>query len=144
MTKEQAIESKQSIVFGFYKDGKLKGFRQDTMGSIGAYAKIYSYSEDQVNTVLQNIFNNIEEVQKSTEDRVAEIVEEVENGNQVLTTVRNIFSKCSNQLKDLGEFEVRVLSCPEKIDVFTYPDEAMLDWLSKPLPEPIEVHKFKV
>jgi hypothetical protein len=144
MTKEQAIETKQSIVFAFYKDGKLKGFRQDTMGSVGAHAKIYSYSEDQVRTVLTNIFHNIEEIQKTTEEKVKEIAESVEDGNQMVVALKSIFAKSSNQLKDFGEFEVRVLPCPSKIDVFTYPDEAMLEWLSAPLPEPIEVHKFKV
>lgn len=144
MTREQAKETKQSIVFAFYKDGKLKGFRQDTLGSVGVTPKIYTYSDDQVNVVLQNIFNNIEEVHKTAEKRIEELADEVNNANGVvLADTRSIFNRSSNQLKEFGEFEVRVLPCPDKIDLFTYPDQAILEWLSNPMPEAIETHKFK-
>lgn len=145
MTREQARETKQSIVFAFYKDGKLKGFRQDTFGRIGVTPKIYTYSDDQVSVVLQNIFSNIDEVHKTAEKRIEELAEEVNSNNgTVIATMRSIFSKSSNQLSELGEFEVRVLPCPNKIDAFTYPDESILEWLSNPMPETIETHKFKV
>lgn len=145
MTREQAKETKQSIVFAFYKDGKLKGFRQDTFGSIGVTPKIYNYSDEQINVVLQNIFSNIDEVNKTVEKRVEELAEEVNSNNgTVIAAMRSIFSKSSNQLSEFGEFEVRVLPCPDKIDAFTYPDQAILEWLSNPMPEAIETHKFKV
>lgn len=144
MTKEQAIEVKQPIVFAFYKDNKLKGFRQDTVGTVGLSAKIYSYSEDQVKTVLNNVFNNIEEVHKTTEQKFEDIANEAASGNQILATVSSIFRKTSNKLVEFGEFEVRVLPCPPKKSVFENDDEAFIDWLQKPLPDPIEIHTFKV
>lgn len=123
---------KQAIVFAFYKNNQLLGYRLDTVGSIGfEYPKIYHYSPEQVQTVLENIQYNI-------------------NGTKSLGKalgVPAIFERekaIKEFLTEEKAFEVRVLKCPEYIyeeyfdvkeakyvkPVFgSYPVEEMKAWL---------------
>lgn len=46
----------KSIIFVYYKDDKLMGFRADTFNTITKNRpKVYSYSKDQVDVVIENI-----------------------------------------------------------------------------------------
>lgn len=47
-------EEYKSIVFAYWVNGELKGFRADTFGTILKYPKIYGYSKDQIEVVLNS------------------------------------------------------------------------------------------
>lgn len=144
------MNDKQAIVFAFYKGDKLQGFRTDTLGSIGISPKIYHYSKEQVETVLKNVFYNCEEARKPFADEVTEAAQAAADGNGIAIMFASISKRTAKMVKDLGEFEVRVLPCPDyggnPQDPMTwvYPTSDILEYLQHPMPESIEVHKFKV
>ena len=141
--------SKQSIVFAFYKNGKLVGYRQDTIGSIGMeYPKIYStYSKEQVETVLKNIEHNVKDSTGFGKALGIDVVAEREQQVHEL-------------LQDQKAFEVRVLKSPgypveREFDVaktewvenivWSYPSEEINKWLETPEEhEVIETHYFSL
>lgn len=140
---------KQPIVFAFYRNGRLVGYRQDTIGSIGMeYPKIYSaYSKEQVETVLKNIEHNVKNPSGFGKalgiDVIAEREEEIHQFHQ-----------------DNRAFEVRVLKSPgypveREFDVtkaewvenivWSYPTEEINKWLETPEEhEVIETHYFSL
>lgn len=138
----------ESIVFAFYKNESLIGYRLDTVGSIGfKYPKIYTYSKEQVNTVLDNISYVVLNKKGFGEALGIDFLKERE-------------SQTHEMLQDKKAFEVRVLRSPgypvEKVFdvkkaemveeiVFHYPKEEMDKWLENPnLHEVIETHSFSI
>ncbi len=92
----------KSIVFAIYKNNEFQGFRQDTFGTIGKdWAKIYSYSNAQVATVIKNIEDNLK-----GESNLGKFL-----GNDIIT---NHEKAIHDKVKDLSVFEVRVLEGPPK------------------------------
>ena len=141
--------SKQSIVFAFYKNDQLLGYRLDTIGSIGMKdPKIYTYSKEQVQTVLGNINYNVKN---------SKGVGNALGWDELADRERAIHDK----LQDEKVFEVRVLKAPSRpverelnletgeweefVDIFSYPKAEMDVWLQHPEDhEVIETHTFSM
>lgn len=156
----------QSIVFAHYKKdehGKdvLLGYRQDTFGTLGTkWAKIYTYSKEQVETVLKGIDYNLGEQKPSLGEALKKMGAVVMNkeGNVLLDKMIESEKKIYQDAQDAGAFEVRVLKSPgypverefdvEKAEwiekrVWQYPKEEMDAWLATPEEhEVIETHYF--
>lgn len=139
----------QSIAFAFYKGNTLIGYRLDSMGSVGmGGAKIYTYSKEQVNTVLKNI----DYVVKNGSGIGKAI------GSEELSDIEDAIHK---EMQDQRAFEVRVVKAPDRytmekefdiqkaeyVDrlVFIDNQEEMKEWLEHPEQhEVIETHYFSV
>lgn len=132
----------QAIAFAVYKNDKLIGYRQDSFGSLGTeWAKIYTYSEEQVKTVMDNIGYQIEK----RGDGIGKAFKSAGYEGDVLNRISAQEQKSYEKLGKV--FEVRVLKCPERIEERTfnistaswetnpygeYPTEAMKTWLAAP------------
>ena len=154
---------KQSIVFAHYKNDELLGYRCDTFGTIlKNSAKIYTYSKDQVETVIKNINYTLGEKKPNLGDVLTKQgIEAVDmNGNPINSLISKREEEIYQQGQDAGAFEVRVLKCPDKIyekhfdvekaewveDVWgIYPVEEMKIWMDHPeTHECIEKHYFSI
>lgn len=92
----------KSIIFAVYKDDVLQGYRQDTFGTLGLNgAKIYTYSKEQIQTVLKNICSNLNE-----KSRLGDFL-----GSK---TIANAEKEIHEKVKNMCGFEVRVLEGPVK------------------------------
>ena len=91
----------QAIVFAVYKNNEFKGFRQDTFGTLGSnWAKIYTYSKSQVETVIKNMEHNLKPDAKT----LGSIL-----GSDTLDASEKAIDK---KYQDMVGFEVRVLKGP--------------------------------
>lgn len=133
-----ASEDHPAIVFAFFdSEGTLVGFRQDTVGTIGEHAKIYHHSTNQVKIVLDNIQSNIDNPRP-------EIVDFIKGADpKAGAIIGNELRRVNNTLKDLKNFEVRVLPCPDYDDQWGYPDMEMFKLQAVAI-EPLEVHKYNL
>lgn len=142
-----------SIVFAFYKNDRLIGYRLDTIGTIGLeYPKIYTYSKEQVEIVLKNINHNVLSASGIGETLMSK------TNNPIAKLIMNREKEVNELLNDEKVFEVRVLKCPDKIyetyfevesatwkkDIWgEYPAEEIKTWLQYPEEhEVIETHYF--
>lgn len=145
------MEDKQQVVFATYKDNKLIGYRADTMGTLSLkYPKIYTYSESQVKTVLDNVksecnYSGSKFLKQlfGMSTNVMTISSEPVNTETVLDRV----AKQEEDLRALGEFEVRVIPFNTPIEEW-YEIDSTEEWKKEKilsnLPEAIEVHSFKI
>lgn len=148
---------KQSIAFAHYKNGELIGYRQDTFGTLGKdWAKLYTYSKDQVETVLTNIRYTLGSKKKGVGETLLKLGIDPQNA----TLLKEAEDKTYEEGQKLGAFEVRVVKAPDKIyerefDVQNaewvtspwgqYPAEEMKAWLENPeTHETIETHFFSM
>lgn len=93
---------KQPILFAIYKNNEFQGFRQDTFGTIGKeWGKIYTYSKEQVDTVLRNIESAFKEP----------------SFGKFLgsTVIQEAEQKIKEKMDELSGFEVRVIKGPTPI-----------------------------
>lgn len=136
---------KQCCAFGFFDiEGNLIGYRQDTFNTMGTdFAKVYHYSDRQVKTVLDGINTFV----KSDRNHAVEILQvcgygEIPEGKSLMVKQANKHRNDRRELRELNEFEVRVLPAPEK-EGLEIPDLSM--WLMQaPELEPLEIYKFKL
>jgi hypothetical protein len=118
----------QAIAFAFYKHGKLIGYRQDTVGTIGDIPKIYHYSEGQVDTVLKNIDFDVREggtfgkALMNCNPEVAQLIATREDEVHQL-------------LQDKRAFEVRVVECPDYPQEFDVPTASYVCTWEYPMAE---------
>jgi len=108
----------QSIVFAHYKNNELLGYIADTFGTLlKDAAKIYTYSPEQVETVLKNINYTLGEKKENLgEVLTKQGIEAVDmQGNSLNSFITQREEEIYKQGQDAGAFEVRVLKCPEKI-----------------------------
>lgn len=123
------------IVFAYWKDDKLMGFRADTFGTISMeYPKIYSYSREQVDTVINNTRHTI----SNTDSHFMKFLEKKgfvgnEHVAHTLTT--------EDTLRSWGKFELRVHPF---IDRNSASDDILRKVAIDNLKAPIEIHKFQV
>lgn len=153
MPKNRSHHEGTPIVFAFYKDNKLYGYRQNTLGFISLKdPKIYHFSRDQVDKILHLIESEmkddvnrplIEMVDFGSRRAGAIASNKLRNSRKILTTFRHAF-------------EVRVLESPEyhyieeEIEHINhvlrwpyYPQEAVDEWLRRPKEHvAIETHFF--
>lgn len=128
-------EEKLPIVFAYWKDDELMGFRADTFGTISMnQPKIYSYSEAQVATVLKNTRDTI----SNAGSHFMKVLEK--NGFVGNEHVAHSLST-EDTLRSWGKFELRVHPF---IDRETAYDELLLKVAIDNLKAPIEIHKFQV
>lgn len=150
-----------SIVFGHYKNGELLGYRADTFGTLTKrLPKIYTYSPEQVETILKNIKSTLGEKKPS----LGEALEKMgtvfinQDGQEIGNVLKEAEEKIYQQGQEARAFEVRVEICPDKIyeenfnvktaryekDIWpTYPIEEMTTWLASPSTHKvIETHYF--
>lgn len=130
---------RQAVVFAFYKDDKLIGYRQDTLGTIGDQPKIYNSSRSQIETVLRNITNNIIKLPQLGSFLGVKAIEDAEN-------------KIHEMLQDEKAFEVRVVESPDyEVDdeghviLGSYPFGAIEEWKQYPETHKVlETHYFSI
>lgn len=131
----------QSIVFAIWKDNTLIGFRSDTFNTItDNQPKIYTYSKEQIDTVLEGIKQTLNRVGTS----FAKIIKESGIETNVEGDLIKHISEHERNLIELKEFEVRVHPFIDKEDIWTNPEQWKIDSEIANLKEAIEVHKFKV
>jgi len=152
---------KQSIVFAHYKNNELLGFRSDTFGTLTMdQPKIYTYSKNQVETVINNINYTLGEKKQSLGALLQQknIPTIGMDGNDIGSILEEAEEKIYQQGQDAGAFEVRVVKCIDKVfekqfDVEKaewvedrlghYPMEELQIWLQHPENhECIETHYF--
>lgn len=144
-------EPKQPIVFAFYKDGELKGFRADTFGTLSMkYPKIYMYSKHQVEIVLSNVRAACNKVGSSFLAKIFEIGTVAVNseGDAFETNAVDHVSRSEQQLRDWNEFEVRVIPFISPEEFYSYSMGSGEEWkknkVLSELDAPIETHKFRI
>lgn len=143
---------KKSICFAHYKKDEegndvLLGYRQDTFGTLGKeWAKIYGYSPEQVRIITDSINYTLGEPKPSFFEALKKQGAAVVMGGTIDGAIAHE-KKIYEDAQDAGAFEVRVLECPgypterefnigtaewEEKTVWTYPKEAMKEWLANP------------
>lgn len=140
----------QAIVFAYWVNEKLMGFRADTWGTISmTHPKIYHYSEEQVTIVLNNTKNSLSNVgaglmkflfkdgAKALNMSGEEIID---GGKQAI----DIVSGTEHQLREWNEFELRVHPFIDYEEGYTYPERWKVDVEINNLKDAIEIHKFKL
>lgn len=144
------MENTTTIAFAFYREGKLLGYRQDTMGSIGDKPKLYTYSTDQVATVIRNVTGNLETSRPEIVDWMRE------NDPRTGTFLANSLRNAHKILTEGVVVEMRVVKAPsyewyteyygpenKELKWPIYPVEEVKEWLKTPEDhEVIEVHHF--
>ena len=132
------MKYKQSIAFAHYKDGKLLGYRQDTFGTLGTdWAKIYTYSKDQVYIVLKNINSTLGEKKES----VGAVLERIGADPEQCKLITKHEDEIYEQGQKARAFEVRVVKGPKR----TYEKEFNIEkaeYVTSPFPT-IEPEDFK-
>jgi len=138
---------KQSIIFGYYVNGTLKGFRKDTFGNLSMnHPKIYIYSKEQIDAIKENVKIELSwggsSFIKSLSNDV-QLVNYEGNPVDVSGTIDNLHSS-EEEKRNWGEFELRVIPFISKEDTFTYPEQWKIDAALASLENPLEIHKFMV
>ncbi len=132
---------KKSIVFAYWKDNQLLGFRQDTFNTIGESPKIYTYSKEQVETVLNNVKGGCNKAGTS-------FMKTLFNQENVVCNQKedafSLVSSTEKKFREWGEFEVRVHPFLDRDENYNYPEKWKMDVEIKNLQDAIEVHKFKI
>lgn len=135
---------KQPIVFAFWKNNKLQGFRADTFNTITQdFAKIYHYSPRQVQVVLDNVKSGCNNVGTRLMKRLTGI-EGIEFANGDSNDAVDHLSATEKKMREWGEFEVRVHPFIGLEEGYTYPEKWKIQAEIANLQDAIEVHKFKV
>ncbi len=141
-------QTKQSIVFAYWKDGQLMGFRADTFGTIHKHPKIYTYSEEQVQIVLDNTKYSCNSAGTAFMKMLADKGAQVINGNTGEEVEDDFLvshvSKTEKQLIEWGDFELRVHPFIDMEDSYMYPELWKVDAEINNLKDAIGIHKFKV
>jgi hypothetical protein len=151
MNKE---ETPQTVVFGTFKGNQLIGFRCDTMGSLSkTWAKPYSYTKEQVDIIRSNVKAEMNhagtEFMKALAGMNTHAIN-INSGDQIsMSSVVDRVLKQENELRELEEFEVRVLPMSvtrEQWYELGEGDEWRKNQILEELEsvEPLEVYKFKV
>jgi hypothetical protein len=90
------------IVFAYWKDDTLMGFRADTFGTISmTQPKIYNYSPEQIETVMTNTRGTL----NMQDSDLMKMIEEKGYSNQPLFAFAR---KTENTLRSWKTFELRV------------------------------------
>jgi len=142
-------ERENPIVFAYYYNGEFQGFRSDTFNTISKdYAKVYSFSREQVDTVLDGVKSGCNRAGKALMELIRDREVSVINGegSQFGDVLLEHVSKTEDMIRSWGEFELRVIPFPkaQEFQEFGEGDEWKRAQFIENLEAPIEVHKFKV
>jgi len=129
---------KQNIIFGYYVNDELQGYRQDSFGSLSMdHPKIYGYSPEQIEIIRKNVKDELSHSGSSLLDMLFGKEDEI---------TQNLLKK--EELKrEWGDFEVRVMLFPvdreEWYDACTEGEEYKKAAILAKIGDVIEVMKFK-
>lgn len=140
----------QFIVFAYWKNGELKGFRSDTFGTISKNnPKIYKYSQNQVDIVLKGTKSSLNNAGQSffkqlfaitgTDPVVVNSQGEIQNVDIV-----GEISKTEQTLRGWEQFELKVHPFIGYDENWVYPEQWKIDAEIANLKDPIESHTFMV
>jgi hypothetical protein len=134
----------QSIVFAFWVNSELKGFRADTFNTITQdRAKIYTYTPQQVKIVLDGVRSAC----NRDGTRFMKKLMNISNVNFVNADPNDAVDQISsseNTLREWREFEVRVHPFLDKDETGSYPERWKIQAAIASLEDAIEVHKFMI
>lgn len=134
----------KNCVFGYFVKGELKGWRQDTFGTIGLkWAKIYSYYPEQIEIIKNNTKNTL----NNGGTKIMKLLFGELNGNPVNIEGQSLdknsiitqVQETEQEKRSWGEFELKVYEIPFGYDEF---EEWKMLAFNNSLPEPLEVHKY--
>jgi hypothetical protein len=138
------MEEKQFIVFAYWVKGELKGFRADTFNTITQdWAKIYQYSPRQVEIVLDSVKNGMNK-QGTAFMRMLVGNDRFKFVNADPKDALDQVSSTESQLREWGEFELRVHPFIGYDEGYQYPERWKIKTEIASLRDAIEVHKFKI
>ena len=142
-------KNRKPIVFAYWCNNEFQGFRADTFNTISKkYAKVYSFSREQVDIVLENIKSGCNKVGKSFAQAIKDKDIPVMNmeGQALEDVLLNHLSKTEDTFREWGEFEIRVIpincSVEEMYEIFQ--EEWKISQFISNLPPALEIHKFKI
>jgi hypothetical protein len=132
---EMRFQYTNPIVFAFWKDDELLGFRADTFGTISmTQPKVYNYSPQQVETVMDNIKGSLNMRDSAAMKRI----EEMGYVDEVLA-ISDFVLNSERTMRAWNQFEVRVHPFIEPIE-----DEVLMKIAIENLKAPIEIRKFTI
>ena len=139
------LENRVPVVFAYWHQGELKGFRADTFGNISKNRpKIYGYSPEQVQTVLDNTRDTINYANsKFFESLYKHGYSDQEFHTDVMTTV----NETEDSLRNWGSFELRIhpfIDYDFSDEWFNYPEQYLVDIEIKNLRPAVEIHRFSI
>ncbi len=103
---------KQSIVFEHWKNGKFLGYRADTFGSLTKdWAKLYTYSENQVEIVLSGVRGNLQH----NKPLMGEVLKNIGANPIIADLVSKRETEIYENAQKARAFEVRVVKAPSKV-----------------------------
>lgn len=138
----------QPIVFAYYVNGELMGFRADSFGSLSLKRpKIYHYTESQVDVIKNNTKN---ELSKSGTSFMKYLFEKNDkftpmnmNGDTLeKSSIVSQIEKTEDEKREWGEFELRIIPFIGYEQDWEYPEQWKIDAEIANLKSPLEVHKF--
>lgn len=144
------MENKE-IVFATYKGEELIGYRADTFGTLSlTHPKIYNYSKEQVDIILKNVKSELNHsgsnFLKSLMSRYTTVAMTTTGQELSMEGVAGRVLTQEEELRELGEFEVRVIPFPMTREEWYGLGEGD-EWKRKSalenLSPAVEVHKFK-
>lgn len=140
------MENNKPIVFGYWLNGELMGFRADTFGSISKDTpKIYYYSEDQVETVVSNTKDMLNKAGTSLFKMLAAkntIMLSLNGGEVSKDSLVEEIESTEDTVRKWGTFVLKVHPFIDYEEGFHYPERWKVEAEIKSLQEAIEVYTF--
>jgi hypothetical protein len=134
--KEEKIQD-LPIIFGFYNNNELIGFRSSTLNHISMNKpKIYLYTKNQVKIVMKNIKDSLNR-------GGTYLVNEINKRGIKLNIDINKIKESEDKLISKRDIEVRIHPFING-NILDYPEQWKIDNEIANLKEAIEVHKFTV
>lgn len=142
------MKEDQQIVFAYYYKEEFKGFRADTFNTISQlHPKIYTYSKEQVQTVIENIKQGCNKIGTAFAKILAGRVLVNADGNEVDgNALVEHLSHTEKTFREWGEFEIRVIPFVSGEEFYSLGEgeEWKIKQILDNLESAIEIHKFKV
>lgn len=137
----------QPIVFAYYVNGELMGFRADSFGSLSMKRpKIYHYTENQVNIIKDNTKHELSKggtsLMKFLFEKKSFTPMNMEGEILESSSIVSQVEKMEDEKRNWGEFELRIIPFIGYEVDWEYPEQWKIDAEIANLKEPLEIHKF--
>jgi len=137
---------KQPIIFGYFANDELLGWRADSWGNLTfKNPKIYHYSENQIKTIIDNVRSEINGSSSKFFEQLSKMnipIQDI-NGNQYdSNSILEEVKKQESIKKEYKDFEVRIFEFVPYEEGYVYPESWKIEAKLKNLDEPLEIHKF--
>ena len=140
------MEDRQPIIFGYYSEGKLLGFRADSWGSLSlTKPKIYHYSEEQVQTILTNVRDEMNGSSSKFFEKLAQMnipIQDMSGNQYERDSILEEVKKQEKEKKEYKDFEIHVIPFIGYTETWEYPEKWKVEAELSSLKEPLEIHKF--